>query len=210
MALALTFSVEERNDNKVITVTDTTGVYNVGTNPTGWGAPNPAVTDIDGNTHTLELIVTVTTSDNTETTYDAIDLYNEFGPFATTVDLVFDLNCSMLLVGSIALGTASDEFPDGIYELEYIYDNGLGTEKSVTTSVVMEGIVRNATSNLLREIPTIYTCKDCSTKQVLDAMFAKALLDSIRASAYVAQEEKLLRDLAVLERIVVDGSNYNW
>jgi len=210
MVLSLSFSVEERNDNKIITVTDSTGVYDALTNTGGWGAPNPEVTDIDGSNHTLEMIITITTSDNVEVEYDPIDLFTEFGPFTTTADLVFELDCSMLLIGTEALGTTDTEFPDGIYEVVYIYDRGLGSEVSTTVNLLIEGQSRNSVYNLLREVPTIYNCSDCRSRVILDTLLSKAFLDAIRASAYVAQEENLLKDLAVLERLVIDGSNYNW
>jgi len=210
MALSLAFTVAESNDNKLITVTDSTGVYDAVTNTTGWGVPNDAVGDIDGVSHTLELAVTITTSDGTETTYDTIDLEDEFGPFVDVTDLVFALDCSMLISGTTALGTADDEFPDGIYSFEYIYDDGLITEESIEESALIEGKVRNAIYELYRTIPVTYNCQDCKTKEILDIIFTKAYYDSMVISAYVARETELLNMLAVIERLVTDGSSYTW
>ena len=210
MALSLSFAVAESNNNKLISITDSTGVYDALTNTGGWGAPNPLVTEIDGVTHTLGLNITIKTSDSTETTYDTIDLYDEFGPFADITELVFDLDCSMLLIGTTALGTADDEFPDGIYTFEYIYDEGLGTEISTSVDVLIEGKVRNAIYELYRTIPTIYNCKDCKSKEILDIIFARAYYKSMIISAYVAREDNLLNMLTVIERIVTNGSSYNW
>ena len=210
MALSLSFAVAESNNNKLISVTDDTGVYDALTNTGGWGAPNPAVADIDGATHTLGLSITITTSDGTETTYDTIDLYDEFGPFADVTDLEFDLDCSMLISGTTALGTADDEFPDGIYTFDYIYDEGLGSEVSTEVDVLIEGKVRNAIYELYRTIPTIYNCQDCKTKQILDIIFTRAYYKSMIISAYVARETELLNMLAVIERLVTNGSSYTW
>ena len=126
MALDLSFSIEERNDNLRITLTDTTGTYDAGSNATGWGAPNLAVTDITatGGAQPLELSVKITTSDGTETTYDDIDLYTEFGAPTLPSDLVFALDCSMFISEGTALGTDEDEFPDGVYEFTYMVDQG--------------------------------------------------------------------------------------
>ena len=211
MALSLSFTVAESNDNKLITVTDSAGIYDALTNTGGWGAPNPEVTDVDPiGTHTLELIVTITTSDSTSTTYDAINLETEFGPFADITDLVFAIDCSMLVVGATALGTADDEFPDGIYNFEYVYDDGEVTEISSDADVLIEGKVRNAIYELYRTLPTIYNCQDCKSKEVLDIIFTKAYYDAMVISAYVARETELLNMLAVIERLVTNGSSYTW
>lgn len=46
MALQVEFSVDQSSDCDTLTFTDTTGVFDAGTNPGGYGAPNPADTDI--------------------------------------------------------------------------------------------------------------------------------------------------------------------
>ena len=210
MALSLAFTVAERNDNKLITITDTTGVYADPSNLGGWGAPNPLVTEIDGVTHTLSLFINIQTSDGASTTYDEIDLEDLSGPFATVADLVFEVDCSMLEVDGVALGTADSEFPDGIYTFTYVYDFGLGTVISTSAAALLEGRVRNAIYELYRTIPTIYNCQDCKSKEVLDIIFAKAYYDAMIASAYVARETELINMLAVIERLITNGSSYTW
>ena len=211
MALSLAFTVAERNDNKLITITDATGVYAAVTNEGGWGgAPNPLVTGIDGTTHTLELFISIQTSGGVTTLYDGIDLYALAGPFATVADLVFDIDCSMLEDGGVALGTADSEFPDGIYTFTYVYDYELGTEISTSAAALLEGRVRNAIYELYRTIPTIYNCQDCKSKEVLDIIFAKSYYSAMIASAYVARETELINMLAVIERLITNGSNYTW
>ena len=84
MALTLTYNVTERNDNQLLTITDTTSTI------TGWGiGTNPAVTDIASLSNQLTLDITITTSDGTEIAYNTINLYDTFGPFSTQSDLVF-------------------------------------------------------------------------------------------------------------------------
>lgn len=215
MALDLSFSITERNDNLVITLTDTTGTYDAATNPGGWqtGAatnPDPADIEASGGAHTLELSLTITTSDGTSTTYDDVDLFTQFGPFTDAGDLVFALTPSMFSSSGTALGTDTDEFPDGIYEFTYIYDQGLGTVDSEVESALIEGQVKNATYELLRLLPKLYECKDCVTKQVLDAIFCRGYLDAMYSSAYISSTEELYNQLFVLERLVTDGSSYTW
>lgn len=216
MALDLSFSVTERNDNLVITITDTTGTYDAVTNDGGWetgGATNPDPADIvaSGGAHTLELTLTITTSSGTSTTYDDVDLYTQFGPFTDAGDLVFALTPAMFSSSGTALGTAIDEFPDGIYEFTYKYDDGLGgQEDSQVETALIEGKVKNATYELLRLLPKLYECKDCVTKKVLDAIFCRGYLDAMYSSAYISNTEELYNQLYVLERLVTDGSSYTW
>ena len=214
MAFTLSYSVTERNDNKILTITDTSGEVSTGTS-TGWGTPNPVYTSIvaSGGLHTLELNITISKSDGTETTYDTIDLYTLFAPgggFADINDLVFPLDCSMLISSGEALGTSDDEFPDGVYEIEYVYDAGLGTEESTTETTLIDGIVDNSITELLRLIPTNYECCAPHEKSTLDTMFCKAYLSSIRKSASVARKDSVLNQLGVLERLVTNVSNYIW
>ena len=215
MALDLTYSITERNDNLVITMVDTAGTYHVVDNPGGWeigAATNPDVNDIvaTGGVHTLELSLKVTSSTGVSTTYDDVDLFTVFGPFTLPSDLVFELTPAMFTSSGVAMGSITDQFPDGIYEFTYYYDQGLASEVVEVSTVLIDGQVRNAVYELLRVIPKTYECKDCTTKQVLDAIFNKAYLDAIYSSAYVSNTEALYNQLYVLERLVTDGSSYTW
>ena len=208
MAFTLAYTVTESNDNKTITITDASG-----TGATGWGAgTNPATTDIGavGSTHDLQLIISITTSSNTTTTYTAIDLYTEFGPFATVADLVFPITCDMLVASGTALGTSADEFPDGIYNIKYVYNLGETNESTVDEDVLIDGVITVEIYDLLRQIPTIYNCSDCKSKTVLDAIYCYGCLNVMESDAYVARSEEIINLLYVLERLVEDGSTYSW
>lgn len=213
MAFTLAFNVTESNDNKTLTITDSSGEVATGT-ATGWGAPNPDYSTIvaSGGAHTLELNIIVTISDGTETTYDTIDLWTLAGavPFAAITDLSFDLTMADLKVSGVAAGTSSDEFPDGIYEIEYVYDDTLPTESTTTSDVLIDGVVLVAVYDLLRQIPIIYNCSECKSKTVLDAIYCYGCLNVMRSDAYAAKKEELINLLYTLERLVVNGSNYTW
>lgn len=213
MALVLSFSSVERNDNKLLTITDDVGMYDAVTNPTGWGAPNLSVVDIDNLSHTLELDIVLTISSGVSTTFDSIDLYTLFAPvggFLTVADLVFPLDCSMLQEGGSALGTSSDEFPDGLYKITYIVDRGLITEEASIVTILLDGVVANELYSLLRTLPVDYGLKECNTKRILDIIFMKTYLDSIHASVYSARTTSILDQLKVLERLLENVSTYTW
>ena len=72
------------------------------------------------------------------------------------------------------------------------------------------GRVVNATYELLRVIPQYYLFGNCNNKQILDAIFTMAMIDAMESSAYVGNDEAVLEQLAVIERLVTNGSNYTW
>lgn len=197
MAVTLALSYVERNDNKILTLTDIS---------TDWGTPA-----VSGLT-TLTLDIEITVSDETTTVYDTINLVtlNSLNGSSTQANLVFELDASKLKVIGTPLGTSIDVFPDGIYQFVYTLDHGLATESILTESVLMEGNVRNKVYQKLRTIPTLYNCAECKSNQIMDAIFAYGYLNSMRAGGYVAKTEELLSQLYVLERILDYGSTYSW
>jgi hypothetical protein len=197
MAVDLRLEYVERNDNKLLTLTDIS---------TGWSTP--AGTDISS----LSLIVSITTPDNVKLTYSSIDLVakNSIQTGTTQSELIFTIDASELNAVGIPLGTNTDVLPDGIYEFKYTLNNGDPTAEILDEFVLMEGNVRNAVYLALRNIPTLYMCKECKSKQIMDAIFAYGMLNSIRAGGYVAKTEELISQLYVLERLLEYGSSYTW
>jgi hypothetical protein len=203
MAFTLAFSVAEQGDAKLITVTDTTG-----TDTGGWGdGGNPELTDIaDGS---LLLTFTITTSDGVAVTYDAIDLHPLLAAHATTADLVFDIDCSMLIdPDDSPLGTNDTQFPDGLYAITYDW-TGTGPTHTHAT-VLIDGVVKADIYELLRTIPTRYECEDNHERETLDIIFIKGYYDALIATALVGREDEIVNQLSVLEKLVNNGSNYSW
>jgi len=214
MALDLTFSVVERNDNLRITLTDTTGTYGAD-NLGGWeigAATNPDVNDIvaSGGLFTLELSVTITTSNGTETTYDDIDLFTEFGPFTLPSDLVFALDCTMLESDGSALGAATDQFPDGVYEFTYIYNQGILGVKTEIVKQAIVGKVQNDVYYLLRAMATSYECEGCVNDGILLAIFTKTYLDGIAYIDLDARPTSALNQIYTLQRLLINIPTYEF
>ena len=193
----LTLAYKERNDNKLVTITDVTP---------DWGTPTV------GGITTLTLNTEITVSVNTTTVYDQINLVtlSALNGSSTQDDLVFQITAAELKVNGNALGTSNTVLPDGIYKFTYTLDKGLATESILIEDVLMEGNVRNAVYQSLRVIPTLYMCNECKSKQIMDAIFAYGMLNSIRAGGYVAKIEELINQLYVLERLLEYGSSYTW
>jgi hypothetical protein len=195
MALNLSLSYSERNDNKLLTVTDTTD---------NWGTGgNIAVSAITS----LTLDVTITNSEGTEIVCDQINLktLNTLDGSSVQADLVFELSCDTL-----GIGTITDKLPDGIYDFTYIVDENIAGEVVFVESILVEGQVRVSVYEKLRTLPTIYNCKECKSKEIMDTVFCYGLLNVLESDGYVAKNEELINQLYVLERLIVNGSTYSW
>jgi len=204
MAFAPTFTIVEQGDNKLLTITDSTG-----TGSDGWDG-TPDVTHINDSTNNLTLDITITLSDGTETTYDTIDLYTlNGGGFTTTEDLVFELDCTDFTVSGVALGTSSDEFPDGVYDVTYAYQKATNNYHT-DYSILIDGQVKTDLYELLRTIPTEYECDYNHEREILDVIFMKGYYDAMLATAAIGRDEQVIEQLGVLEALVEDGSNNTW
>lgn len=199
MALTLALSYVERNDNKLLTLTDATADWGDGGN----------INVVDVTAATLDIIIT--TSDGTATTYDQIDLVAEFGDgvgpeFNTQADMVFAIDATLLQVTGVAYGTADDELPDGIWSITYT----INSVNTLEEDVLINGVVTVDVYEMLRALPTIYNCDECKSKIILDTIYCKALLDVMESDAYNAMSEELIDQLYVLERLIINGSSYTW
>ena len=213
---SLALSFVESNDNKSLIISDITGTED----STDWGTGTVggvavAYSDIDGSSanYGLELDIEITTSDGTVTAYDTIDLFTEFGTFATMDDMIFTIDCTLLQVSAVAIGDATDELPDGTWDITYtLVDVATPANNVVYNEVVLiYGVVKNAVYEKLRAIISKYDnaewLDDHATRE---AMFAYSYLIAIEASAVIAKEEELLNSLSVLERLITNGSNNTW
>jgi hypothetical protein len=207
MALNLTLSFEEQNDAKAIIVRDTTGTED----STAWDVGlNPNFTEVDNVNYALYLTITITTPDNDPITYDTIDLYDEFGPFVNYEDLTYTINASHLITNGEALGDADDDIPDGVWDITYtVSEIGVATQ-DFTFTVFFSGVIQKEVYDKLRVIPTTYLCSDCNSRNIREAMFMYAYLVSLKSAAYLGKTEELLTQLAVLERMVINGTNNTW
>ena len=211
MALSnLALSFVESNDNTKLVMTDITGTDGA----TDWGVgANPNYDHIDGSDYDLELDIVITTADGTETTYDTIDLYAEFGPFVSYNNLSFDIDCTQLKVDGVAIGTDEDEIPDGIWGITYTLVDLADSLNNVEYSgnILINGVVKQKVYEMLKDIPMTYQYgENVDSYQIREAMFAYSYLIAIESSAYISKKVELLNQLGVLERIVSNGSNNTW
>ena len=163
-----------------------------------------------GEITALTLDIKFTGTNKTEVVYSQIDLIAEFGPFTNQSEMVYTINAGYLG------GTDGDLIPDGLYELDYnVTYKGVGSLNSKTellnTTILVYGQVKVGTYQKLRQIPTLYMCKDGAVlEEILEADICGAYLSGIEASAYIAKTEELLNMLIVLEDIILNGSRITY
>lgn len=205
MALALNFSALERNDNKLLTLTDTS---------TGWGSPN--VTDITARTsltYSLTLDITINTI-NSVIVYDQIDCYVlHGGAFTTQADLVFPIDASKLIGPNGPIGDSTVLLPDGIYDVIYKVQHWNGSSwddvNVFTVSILIDGQIKVKVYDKLRKVYKWSYSPD-GYRSINEASYYYTFLQSIEKSAFVARKSELLQMLETLERLLLNGSNYPW
>lgn len=211
MALILSLaSVVQSNDNTVLRVTDGTGSYSVD-NTGGWGTPNTDFADIDGSTTTLTLQITYTNSDEEETVYTAIDIYEFLGTTPTsTADLVFDITPDMLIdADGTAMGEVDSEFPDGWYEFTYTIDHnevgGTGASYESTSFKLVTGIIRTQLYNKFLVVPYDLLTVDPKYLQrvdlsdIIEPLYYASLFEGLLARLNSARKTQKLVQLKTLE-----------
>lgn len=130
MALELNINISRSLDQLSLLIIDNTGAYNVNSNPTGYGTPNPSVADFV----TFDVAVTVCDSITllpTGQTY-MIDVYNNL-PNTTGSGY-------QLLNTDIGLG-ADEKIPDGVYKFVITADTDNGSTYTDTVYEVYYEIV---------------------------------------------------------------------
>jgi hypothetical protein len=202
----------QSNDATTVRFQDDTGVYDAVDNTSGWGTPNEEVTDIVAVTTTtvgkyhLTLDIVVTTSDSTETTYDTIDLYTEFGPFSSVTDLVFDITPALLLDSGVALGDSDDQLPDGWYVATYtLSEADTSTEiSSATKTLLVDGVVRTLIYDKMRQVPYSHDFERFyhdikEWGELLDPIYYFSKFHGMLAEVTTAKKSEILSMLATLE-----------
>jgi hypothetical protein len=200
MALTLSLSYTERNDNKILTITDTTSNWGVG--------GNIGVGDVT----TMTLNIDVTTSNGTSTAYDPINVITllSLGVGSVQADLVIPITAVSLKVGGVALGTVADDLPDGIWGFTYV----VASTVPVTSAILLDehlidGVVRTQVYELLRKMNNAYEWDGCMDEGVLNVIFAKTYLDAMNVLDVSARRTAVTDQLYTLERIITNIESYD-
>jgi hypothetical protein len=195
MALVLKLSQSITNYTS-LNLTDASGVYNVSTNPTGWGAPNIALSAVQY----AHLIVTAPSG----TIYD-VDIVSDLGIDFSTVtydELIYNLPYT--LFG----GTTGDLLPDGIWNIDYRISTELTwVEETINTyslvvNIMTYYVIQEAVYNRIKLIPTYYTCSDCNNQFVKETSTIFMLLQALIASTQYSNTVRFTEILSALTDIM--------
>lgn len=208
MALALALSNSIVNYTS-LNLTDASGVYNVSTNPTGWGAPNTAISAI------LFAELEITLPGNTTSTV-FIDIPTDLGidfATATYADLVYNIPYHLLN------STTTDSLlVDGVYTVKYkLSTNAITTETwvdgaagnyYVTATIMTYYEVQESVYARIALLPSYYTCSGCDNKFVKETSTIFMLLQSLIASTQYSNTVRFTEILTTLTDILsFDSSN---
>lgn len=213
MALNLSFSsITQSNDNTILRLIDGTGVYS-SSNLGGWGAPNTALSTINGTTNALSITISITTSDGVETIYTPIDVYTYLGHTPlNTDDLLFYITAADLKVigESSAIGTNEDALPDGWYSITYeltVISSGASISTH-TEQVLIDGIVRNKLYDKLITIPrTTYESTPLRVyvnnwDELTYPLYVLSLFEAMIAYVTPSRKNEILDMLNLIERLI--------
>lgn len=183
MSLVTHFNICQSVDCRTLVFTETTGVYGVSSNPTGYGTPNPSF-----DTATAATLV-ITAPGGAEYT---IDLFTEGFPtnnpltqFAITADLIG--------------GIPNAPIPDGIYTFLYTEVNGSTYLQTVVQAFTCQ--VECCVYSMFKDLDI--TC-DCAQEQKLKALDAFMLLKGLQTSCNCGNVANFNNDLAVLQKLCLN------
>jgi hypothetical protein len=130
MALDIKLSIIN-NKNEIIVV-DSTGDYNAITNPTGWGAPNPAHTNVDVTS--VRLTVTNPSGTIFADNLPPNSLYNT--TFWTSTSRAYEIT-----VDTTNIFTTNPVIADGIWKFVIVFTI-LGTPTTVTKYALRDNVLK--------------------------------------------------------------------
>jgi len=186
MALVLDFEICQTPDCKIFVFVETTGVYNVTTNPRGWGAPNPLTADATAATLAINIAG--------GTVYTLNLLTSDFPSSVDTLE--YDVTAD--LIG----GTANTAITDGIYTFTYSVTVG-GTTYTQTKTQGIYCSVQCCIYSMFKALDS--TC-DCHTEAKERALDAFMLLKGLITSTASGNITNFNTNLEVLQRLCLNSN----
>lgn len=188
MALKLTFTIEESANGEYLTFTDTTGDYNVTTNPTGWGSPNIA----RSSHYPMRLVISYTVNSVAKTSYCTFTTDAEDDIIALQAGV--DIEPSDLTGDTMADTT----YTDNTYSFKVQMDVGAGWVDTYTNTYT-EGFASVITGTSIREFLPYRIYLDYKTKdEILEKM---RLLNNLAFASSTGDTTSFLENLQLLEQL---------
>jgi hypothetical protein len=189
MALTLKFTVENGDDCKSIIFTETTGAYNVTTNPTGWGTPNATIAQVTEATLTIENLTTAVI-------YDDITITPNSTNSSTTITTQ-DLEVGGVSIGDITL-------PDGLYEFTYtVIANTVTYEQVVKSLFLCESCCK--IKKLAADVDiNCGCCNDDCAKELYQFLEAHTLYKALQWGGICGSESEINSNILSLQEFLIN------
>lgn len=186
MALQLNINAELSYNSKSIELEDTTGAYNVTSNPTGYGTPNPDTTDVNPGGGG-EITIVITDPDGNDYTFDFSTTPSTWPTFPNTLGTV-------LTIANTDVGlTTDDKITDGLWYVSYTILFNDQTEYTRTQIFLFHYAADCCINKLLAKIDGC--CDECDEAKLKAATTAYMALQAAKRAARCAkplQSQKLL------------------
>jgi len=193
LELVLTKSI---SNYSILTLIDSTGDYDVTDNPTGWGAPNTALSAVNY----AHIIIQTPSS----AVYD-IDIMAGLGIDFSTIssdELIYNISSDML-------GKNTNELlEDGIYTIEYristdaTWVDGAVSNSVITAAIATYFVVQKDVFENIALIPDLYGCSKCCTMKLKDIITQYMMLQALVAASEYAYLTEFTNILTTLKQIV--------
>ena len=192
MAFQFKFSAGESGTTcEAILITDTTGTYNVTTNPSGYGAPNFVATDCDACT-----IVVTPPNEDALTAINLVTLAS-FPASGSTATLDYETDLG---------GTGT--MPSGIWTFAITTTFADGSQAPNTSTYTVYANIQCSTDCCIMELSQLVDadscCDDCEDEALEKFKKAKMLQDAVAAAFECEQYERANRLQVQLDALCAD------
>ena len=186
--LLLKLEAAQSHSGKILALKETTGDYNVSTNPSGFGTPNPERTDVGSVLTSTGILIEVIRPEDTSYTYGLDVPVTFINPGTANT---FEINPEDIGY------TADTVLPDGVYTIRYLVEdaNQTGFLPIATKYIVLAHNAKCRVHNALAKV----TCEDCCNGgSTDDALATYAMYKSMLYNAAMGKIDKVKEQLACI------------
>lgn len=187
--LGLKFNITKPSDCTYFTVVQTTGIYNVSTNLTGWGTPNDELSGVQDSYVTVKNVTAPTTYQKVEITASA----------SSSTNIIY----KDLIKSGETVAIGGSEILDGIYSFEHfvlLTNNSVYNETVYSMSLCqIECKIKQLTSKYIASI--LDNCK-CEEKLLNTFVEVMSLYDVLKLAFQCGKFDEFKRILTNLQSLL--------
>jgi hypothetical protein len=197
MSLKLNFDICQSTSCKWFSFKETTGIYDEDTNTTGWGDPNPEVTDYAPLINS-DAALTVTLPNST----DSIDI--DLSDYFPSNDNSFSINITNEDLGL----SENTSLPSGIYKFTYTLTIDSSTY-SKTKYVLISCEIECKINNILADLVIEQCCLECDNEDLDKVLYLKTLLCIAKSAAECGNINRAEEALETINDLLEGDNNCN-